>query len=97
MIGLWKSLGVTKKGPVSLKCDSQSALYIIENPVFHDSAKHIEVDCHFVRDVILKKLIAPSYVPTTDQLEDVHTKSLGVNQFKYLLAKIDLRNLYAPS
>ena len=97
MIGLLKFLGITPKGPIPLKCDSQSALYIARNPVFHERTKHIEIDCHFVRDAIKAKFLALSYVQTTEQWAYILTKSLGVTHFHYLVGKIGLLNLYAPS
>lgn len=47
---LFDELQVPNMQPISVKCDNQAAIYIAKNPVFHERTKHIEIDCHFVRE-----------------------------------------------
>ena len=47
-------LGVTVEKPM-LHYDSQSAIMLAKNPVFHAKTKHVDVKYHFIREVIEDK------------------------------------------
>lgn len=94
--GIASELKVRIDEPIKIFSDSKSAIQIAKNPVYHDRTKHIEIDCHFIREAIQKKLVETIYVPTTEQLADMLTKALGRQQFEYLLCKLGMINLYHP-
>ncbi|XP_074282629.1 uncharacterized protein LOC141607169 [Silene latifolia] len=85
---LLQDLGLSHLGPAHLKCDNQAALAIAANPVYHERTKHIEVDCHFIREKIQQGLLTTSYVNTKEQVADILTKSCPVSQHHYLMSKM---------
>ncbi|RVX14649.1 Retrovirus-related Pol polyprotein from transposon RE1 [Vitis vinifera] len=94
---LLQELRFGKDEQMKLICDNQVALHIASNPVFHERTKHIEVDCHFIREKIASGCVATSFVNSNDQLADIFTKSLRGPRIKYICNKLGAYDVYAPA
>ncbi|GJS97884.1 ribonuclease H-like domain-containing protein [Tanacetum coccineum] len=57
-------------------CDNVSAVYLSSNPVQHQCTKHIEIDIHFVRDLVATGQVRVLHVPFRFQYADIFTKGL---------------------
>ena len=94
---LLKDFQLQVQTPIPLWCDNKSALHIAANPVYHERTKHIEVDCHVIRDKFKEDFILPQHIPTQLQVADLFTKSLSKPQFQSLMSKLGLVSQQAPS
>jgi hypothetical protein len=71
-----------------LKMDSQSAIALGKNPVFHDRSKHIDVRFHFIRECVGNGKLEIEHVRTEEQIADILTKPLGRVQFLEMRSKL---------
>ncbi|XP_035546965.1 uncharacterized mitochondrial protein AtMg00810-like [Juglans regia] len=89
-----QDLQIDHQQPTALYTDSKSAMSIATNPVQHERTKHIQIDCHLVREKLQEKLIKLFYIPSRLQLADILTKPLGSLPFHHTLRKMNILNIH---
>ena len=70
---------------MDILCDSQSAIYLTKDQMFHERTKHIDIKYHFVRDVISRGDISVKKISTHENPADMLTKPLPRIKFKHCL------------
>lgn len=90
---LLRELRLSSSPSATLWCDNLGATYLSANPVFHARTKHIEVDYHFVRERVARKLLHIRLISTHDQLADGFTKALSVAKLKNFCHNLNLCKL----
>jgi hypothetical protein len=81
---------------VSLLCDNESAIRLVDNPVEHNHTKHIDIWHHFLSDHQQRGDINIYHISTENQLADIFTKPLDEKRFCRLRSELnflDSRNL----
>ncbi|GKE48111.1 ribonuclease H-like domain-containing protein, partial [Tanacetum coccineum] len=73
-------------------CDNVSVVYMFANPVQHQRMKHIEIDIHFVRDMVTVGHVRVLHVPSHFQFADIFTKGLPSALFEDFRSSLSVRS-----
>ncbi|XP_071739048.1 uncharacterized mitochondrial protein AtMg00810-like [Rutidosis leptorrhynchoides] len=72
----------------TILCDNKSAIFLSQNPVSNKRSKHIDIDYHFVRELVSSEKLYTKFVPTALQLAVIFTKSLPRSLFESFHSKL---------
>ena len=79
-----KTIGVEDNEGTEIQCDNSSAIQLSKNPVFHGQSKHIDVRFYFLRDLVNDDVVKLRYCKSQEQIADLMTKPLKLEQFEKL-------------
>ncbi|MCO5594202.1 hypothetical protein L7F22_048227 [Adiantum nelumboides] len=82
-------LGIKEETPM-LHCDSQSAIQLARNSVYHSKTKHVDVKYHFIREMVEDKQVQLVKVHTTDNPTDLLTERLPGESFSHCRKLLDV-------
>ena len=69
---------------LTIYSDNTSAVNISNNSVQHSRTKHIEIQLHFIRELVEDGTLTFEFIHTDDQKADLFTKLLDSKRFKFL-------------
>lgn len=81
LTSLFSNFRISLPKPPIIWCDNLSVVYLSANPILHSKTKHVELDIHFVRDLVLHKKLSIPDLSATGQVANILTNPLSVVGF----------------
>ncbi|PHT47285.1 Peroxisomal (S)-2-hydroxy-acid oxidase GLO4 [Capsicum baccatum] len=83
--GILVEIEFPQSNPTPLHADNTSAIQIATNPIYHEQTKHIEVDCHYIREAVDKESKA-----IEARVAGIIVSNYGARQLDYTPASISV-------
>jgi hypothetical protein len=68
---------------MKVSCDNQSAMFLEKNHAYHSKTKHIDVQYHFVRDMVESNKVILEKVDMLENIEESLIKSVSAVNFDW--------------
>jgi phosphoribosyl-AMP cyclohydrolase len=78
---------------VRIDCDSQSAIFLVKNLDYHSKTKHIDIQYHFVRDMVEEKKVLLMKVDTLKNVAYSLTKYVSTEKFSWCRGSMGIVSL----
>jgi phosphoribosyl-AMP cyclohydrolase len=85
-------IGLVQKA-IRIDCDNQSAIFSVKNSTYHSKTKHIDVQYHFVRDMVKDKKVLLMKANTLENVADSLTKSMSTVKFSLFRGSMGISSL----
>ena len=89
--GLLSELSVQLNSGITLFCDNMAAIHLMNNPVHHNSVKHIDIRYKYVREIVTSGVADLIYVKSCDNVADALTKPLSTEVLSNSVKGMGLR------
>ena len=86
-------INISVISPVTIYCDSQTAISFSKDIKYHSKSKHIETKYDFIRDILAKKEVAVQYISMHSMIDDPLTKDITRDAFASHARSLGLRRL----
>jgi hypothetical protein len=68
---------------MKITCDSQSTIFLAKNSTYHSKTKHIDVQYHFVRDMVESNPVLLEKVDTLENITNSLTKFVSAMKLSW--------------
>ena len=76
-----------------MECDTRSEIFLKKNPTYHSKTNHIDVQSHFVKEMVENKKVLLEKVHMVENVVDLLTMSVSIDKLTWCRSKMGLIDL----